>query len=178
VSGGSNVQVGGLAFHIGAGDIDGDGDVEVIIANFADANISVVQNLTDPTLAADVLTLSVADGGSQDFTLRAGSDLAGKAYWIFGSISGTAPGIDFADGVHLALNYDAWFGITANYPDAAPLFSNTMGILDGDGRAEAAFSIPAGTDPILTGVTFHHAYVVYDPAIEMASNPVAVSLVP
>jgi hypothetical protein len=49
--------------------------------------------------------------------------------------------------------------------------------LDSNGEATASFNVPAGLPP-LPGITFHHAYVVYDASgkFYMASNAVPLRL--
>ncbi len=57
------------------------------------------------------------------------------------------------------------------------VFTKFKGTLDANGLATASFNVPANL-PLPSGVTFHHAYVVYDSAgrFYMASNAVPLRL--
>ena len=102
-------------------------------------------------------SLSLSLGGSQDWTLTAGSAFGDGLYIVLGSASGTAPGIQI-DNALLPLNLDAYFLLTLSNANSGP-FSQTLGLLDGGGGASAAFVLPAGTDPALAGLSVQHAFV-------------------
>src|SRR5690606_28657527 len=59
------------------------------------------------TLYADRHRIDIATGGTQALTVHAGAAHAGLTYWIFGSITGSRPGIDLL-GVHIPLNPDPY----------------------------------------------------------------------
>ncbi|MBM3975996.1 MAG: hypothetical protein FJ299_03270 [Planctomycetes bacterium] len=130
--------------------------------------ISGGEHVLTPQLGADKASLSVAAGGAVHWSLNAGSQHAGHAYWIAGSLSGVAPGLDLG-AVHLPLNVDAWTLVTVTQPNQGP-FGATLGVLDALGRAGATLSLPPLSDPSLVGVQANHAYVVLD-----AWTPVAAS---
>ena len=109
-------------------------------------------------LTTDISVLSLAAGGTQNFTLEAGASQAGKRYWILGTISGTSPGVN-AKGKWLDLNNDQYFQLTLNSPNH-PLFGSFRGTLNGAGMATASVTVPAGFRPGLAGRTAHHAYIV------------------
>ena len=143
----------------------------------------VFQELTieaiTPPLAADVSELSLSAGGTQTFSLAAGPSRASWVYWMFGSVTGTAPGIPFPGGVLLPLNFDPYFNLTLTKPFLG-IFGAFIGTLDGDGKATASLTIPPGADPGLVGVTLFHAYLAA-PGIggsDYASNAVSALLVP
>ncbi|MFT5285228.1 MAG: glucose/arabinose dehydrogenase [Planctomycetota bacterium] len=120
---------------------------------------------------------SAGAGESVIFTLRAGLAMAGDAYWIFGSGTGTTPGLDFPGGVNLPLNFDAYMLFTIKRPFAG-VFTNYIGTFDGNGEANAAFSVPGILDPSLVGLTLNHAYLSA-PALggaDFASNAVPFTL--
>jgi hypothetical protein len=58
----------------------------------------------------------------------------------------------------------------------SPVYQDSVGQLDGNGAASAAFQLPPMTDPVLVGAVVHHAYVVFttlgNGGLQMASNPV------
>ena len=100
---------------------------------------------------------------------------AGRFYWIFGSLTGTTPGIPIGS-VVLPLNYDVYSTYTITHPNQVPLVKS-LSVLDGSGHASAAFVLPAGANPILVGLTVHHAYLL-GPSVDFASNPLALTFVP
>ena len=128
-------------------------------------------------LIAKFDTLSVTDGGWQEFQLDAGSDNGGDLYLLTGSASGTTPGIP-VDGLTVPLNLDAYLLAVSSSPNSPPL-EDGLGVLDANGRGEAAFTIPAGTlNPSLAGSTLHHAFVVLSTSgvVSFASNAAPVNL--
>ena len=132
-----------------------------------------------PSLAfyADRYVLSLNQGGTQKFTLNAGTAHAGRLYWIFGSATGTSPGVTL-NGVHIPLNPDHYTDLTIGLPWLNPPFQAFRGSLDSAGNASAAFALPWWL-PSLPDCTLYHAYVVYDAqgTWHMASNAVPLRLV-
>lgn len=131
------------------------------------------------TLVRDQPRVSVAAAGRQDFHLAAGSAQAGRYYLLAGSF-GTDPGFTLW-GVHIPLHPDGWMDLTLQGANS-PVYQNTLGQLDANGAASAAFVLPAMTDPVLVGVVVHHAYVVFttlaDGGLHMASNSVKLTFEP
>ncbi len=130
------------------------------------------------TLSADTGSMSVAQGGVQNWSLHAGGSLAGNFYFVGGSLSGTA-GIP-AGSVVIPLTLDSYTVFSLGHPNQPPLI-NTFGTLDGSGNASASFSIGAGLlPPSLTGTQAYHAYAVLDLGLQpvLASNFVTLSFVP
>jgi len=120
--------------------------------------------------------ISLASGGSQSLLVRAGEARGGDAFVILGSFSGTSPGIALAPGIELPLVFDAYtnLGLSFSTP-VAP----SLGVLDGLGRADAAFTVPAGASPSFAGSIIHHAVVTIDTStFEVgATNAVRLELV-
>ena len=60
-----------------------------------------------------------------------------------------------------------------------PTLHNSHSEFDASGRAIVTINTPVLTDPLLLGLTFYHAYIVYDLSHRyyMASNPVPLTLV-
>lgn len=126
-------------------------------------------------LEGDVDSISITTGGTQVLDLNAGPDFAGLTYFVLGSLSGTSPGFPI-DGLLLPLNFDSYMLTTATFANTPPL-SNSLGALDGEGKAQASFTVPAGVIPLF-GQTANHAYIVIDlapfPVVTFASNAVSI----
>ncbi|WP_419186165.1 FG-GAP repeat protein [Rohdeia mirabilis] len=125
--------------------------------------------------------LSAQGGGSQDLLLRAGSEHAGAFYALLGSASGTTPGLGDALGaLGLPLVSDAYTDALV-LGNGAGVVAPFTGVLDQDGKANAAVLVPPATDPSLVGTVLHHAFLVIDPTtfdVTHTSNAVRVELVP
>lgn len=129
------------------------------------------------TLDGDVASISLSAGGTQTFSLDSGPSHAGAIYWMFGSTSGTTPGLAI-ELVTLPLVPDAYFEITKDNP-SLPYFGNFLGLLDGSGQATASLIIGPGANPGLAGLELNHAYLVISGgSVVTASNPIQVDLVP
>ena len=125
-------------------------------------------------LYGDVHEILIKDGGTQRLTVNAGKTHANRLYWIFGSITGTTPGVNLL-GVHIPLNPDLYTDVTIGFA-LPPIFVNFKGTLDANGLAAASFIVPSNL-PLPSGFTFHHAYVVYGGGrFYMASNAVPLRL--
>ena len=107
---------------------------------------------------ADVSEISLAAGGQQVMSLNAGVSNANSFYWVFGSVTGTTPGLDFGPGLNLPVNFDAYLKLTL-FQVGLPNFGMFKGNLDACGRATATLTVPAGLDPTLAGAVLNHAYV-------------------
>ena len=122
-------------------------------------------------------SISLAAGGTVELDLVAGSDHAGHSYLMLGSAGGTSPGIT-VDGVTMPLNpFDPYFLLSLSSPIISP-FLSSLGPL---GDATVSFTLPAGTNAGLAGLTLHHAYGVFDPIagqVFFASNAEPMTLVP
>jgi hypothetical protein len=131
-----------------------------------------------PDLGTDTLTISLNTGGQQVFALEGGPTRANWIYFMFGSVTGTTPGIDFGGGVLLPLNFDVYFNLTLNKKGLGA-FGNFIGTLDANGSASASLTLPALMDPSLVGVKLYHAYLAGSVLgiPEFASNAVSVELV-
>lgn len=126
-------------------------------------------------LTTDRSTISIATGGTQKFTLDAGTSHANRLYWIFGSMSGTKPGVNLV-GFHVPLNPDAYTDV-AYFATNSTVFASFRGVLASDGTASASLNVPSGLPP--GSYDFHHAYVLHDAAksrVFMASNAVQLRL--
>ncbi len=76
------------------------------------------------TLTGSPFAIPITTGGNHTFSLDAGTTNANRLYWIFGSVTGTSPGVTLGSAigsVHIQLNPDIWTDYTialTNYPDA------------------------------------------------------------
>ncbi|MEW6743238.1 MAG: sialidase family protein [Planctomycetota bacterium] len=128
----------------------------------------------------DTGTISVATGGTAQFDVNMGPNLGSNDYWIFGSVSGTTPGLTFSNGVNLPLNWDAFLYYTIILANT-PALQNTQGILDTTGSAVAYLNTGGPLDPSFAGITLWFAALVYNGIAALpleATNPTAITLVP
>ena len=123
--------------------------------------------------------VSLSAGGTQVLALDAPASEAGRLYWIFGSGTGTSPGIAGPAGT-LPLNFDPYFNFTLLHPNKH--IKPSVGFLNLEGNASATLTIPAGSDPGLSGMQLDHAYAVFDfpgtGATTYVSNPLVLRLTP
>jgi hypothetical protein len=123
---------------------------------------------------ADGYELSLKQAGVQNLRLDAGKVHANRSYAIFGSGTGTVPGINLA-GIHLPLNFDVYSEFTIGSA-TPPVYLNFKGTLDSNGEATASIRVPSGLPP-LPAITLYHAYLVFDNnGIYMASDAVPLRL--
>lgn len=141
-----------------------------------------------PTAAVDIFfpdflgtpgSISLAAGGTQTLLLDAGAAGSNDLYWIFGSATGTSPGIPLGGGLTLPLVFDAYTGLTLKRPFLG-IFSGFLAFLDAKGQASASITLPAGSDPSLMGLDLFHAYTAARTlgATTYASTAVSVTLGP
>lgn len=125
-----------------------------------------------PDLIATPPQIFLGTGGTQNLFVRAPASLAGDFYWVLGSVTGTSPGFPLGL-VNVPLNPDAYLLITLTKPNLPPLV-NSLGSLDADANATAAFAFPVSADPLFIGLQLNHAWVGADAGtltFEYASSP-------
>ncbi len=128
------------------------------------------------TLFRDQPRISVSAGGRQDWQLVAGTAHANQFYVLAGSY-GTTPGLPLF-GLHIPLNPDPWLQLSLSLANSA-IYQNTIGVLDGTGRATASLVLPPLNDPSLIGQPLWHAYVLGDGvSFVHASNAVKMTFAP
>jgi hypothetical protein len=121
--------------------------------------------------------LSAAHGGEVPFVL-ADPAWAGANYLLLASALGTAPPTPFGRAGLLPLVKDEWFGLSARlagHPDYLP---GTRGVLDANGRAEAALLAPTGALLPLVGRRLWWAAVLATPVRATTTAPVGFDIVP
>jgi len=160
----------GVGRQVESGDLNGDGRPDLVIGNKKGIFVFLRSSLW-----ADVDQISFQAGGSQLLNLNFGPQHASEAYWLLGSMSGTAPGVDHA-GFHLALNLDSYTGQTILAANT-PILSGFQGSLSVNGTGSASINLPAAF--ALPGpIVIHHACVVWDGmgALVKTSNPASLTL--
>jgi hypothetical protein len=110
-------------------------------------------------MSTDTHYFQVTVAGTQNMTIHGGSANAGRNYWVFGSITGTSPGVTLG-GVTIPLNPDPYTDLTILLANTGPLVK-TRGVLDAQGTATAQITGgPVGASAL--GVVLYHAALVYD----------------
>lgn len=126
-------------------------------------------------LRANVYSLSAAVGGTVDLTLESPTH-AGDDYWVLASASGNEPGMTFAIGVNVPLNFDLVLLLSITSANSAA-FVNTRGTLDGAGMASATINTGGPLPPDAVGAVISLSYITFTGgAISSASNPVNISI--
>lgn len=107
------------------------------------------------------LPASVTAAGNvpQNFSIDCAPANANQIYILIGSLSGTRPGTPFPP-ISIPLNLDAWLDVSIGFANTA-IYTNTLGLLDANGRANCSFTLPPGV-PSAAGLLLHHSAVVLD----------------
>lgn len=129
------------------------------------------------SLLAEPASISVSAGGAQSLELDAAPGQAANVYLVVGSASGTSPGLPLGV-VELPLVPDAYLLLSVTGANQPP-FGATLGVLDEVGRAQASWTLPAGSNPALAGLVLNHAFVAFDAVgASFASEPARLTLEP
>jgi hypothetical protein len=82
-------------------------------------------------------------GGTVEFKLNGGPDMANRSYGLFGTLSGTLPGTTLPGGLVLPINWD-WYtaAILGLALQGSPITMDFIGELDLDGYAKASLNLP------------------------------------
>lgn len=157
-------------------DVDGDRLDATFVGLFGPEDHFTIQKGLVRTLVRDQPRVSVGNGGRQDYALDAGVANAGKLYLLAGAY-GSEPGLQFGS-VHVPLNPDSWLSMSLALANTV-VYPGSLGFLDAQGRAAAAFVLPPIADPSLVGTVLEHAFVlVGSGGVTFASNPVRVTFAP
>jgi hypothetical protein len=100
-------------------------------------------------------------GDSLDFDLIAGSKYAGDTYVVLGSVNGSMPGLPLPGGLMLPLVFDWYTQLTFQMAGSA-VFSDFIGVLDGQGRGTASLVVPPNLPASVIGMQLHHAFLITD----------------
>ncbi|MEZ5978770.1 MAG: hypothetical protein R3F34_11175 [Planctomycetota bacterium] len=130
--------------------------------SFVVARGGSVQAFELPTFEAEKPLLDPVAGDSLTLLMNAGREHAGDVTYLVGSATGTSPGVP-VPGTELVAPivwdvYTEYVFLTSG----GGFLSSVVGILDGEGRGEAEFSIPPATYAGFSGLHLYHAYVVID----------------
>jgi hypothetical protein len=132
----------------------------------------------DPSLITDVEKITAATGGTVLFSLNAGPDHGGRDYLLFGTMSGTDPGILLPGGLAtLPISWDPFTSLVYKLANSI-FFVDFLGVLNGEGAATARLETNGPVDPAFVGVEMHFAYALLYAPWDFASNPVAILIDP
>lgn len=128
-------------------------------------------------LEVDVNTLSARTGGVVNFSLDAGPTYFWRIYILFGSVSGTAPGLMLPSGKVLPINWD-YFSDYILVNMNTPMFHNFIGMLDHDGIGSAQLNT-VGAGFVSQGCIGKKLYFAYCTSCywDFVSNPVEIEIV-
>ena len=129
-------------------------------------------------LAASPHAISLSAGGAQAWTIALGPAHAGELHLVVGSLAGWTPGTPVG-GVPVPLLLDVYALWSLAHQNSAVL-QGTLGVLDAQGAAAAAFVLPPGSDPGLAGIHVYHAALALagGGVVTAATNPAPLALLP
>ncbi len=156
--------------------MDFEGDDRIIMGT---ADMGADEFVGPHSLGADSFTLSEAVGGKIALNLDAGLSNGGRNYMLFGTVSGTAPGLDLPGGdLFLPINWDLFTNIVAdlNYPRSI-IFKDFYGKMDNAGKMNALFNTN-GPVPGMKGYVVSFAYSLHGAPWDYVSNPINIEIVP
>jgi len=155
--------------------MDIDGDFRPYMGT---VDIGADEYVDNHSLHADIFCLSETAGGRVFLSLNGGISNKGRGYIMFGSVSGTNPGVPLSGGnVILPINCDKFAILVINNLNSI-YFQDFIGTLGkGTGRALATFntngSMPAG----IAGIILSFAFALNNP-VNFVSNPVSIEILP
>jgi len=128
------------------------------------------------SLFAVPASIDTTTGGTQNFAFDCGASRAFNIYALLGTSSGSRPGFASPFGPQIVpLNGDPWLQLSFDLANTS-IYSNTLSLLDANGRGTASFNFPAL--PVFAGTNLHHAVVALDFSLNstFVTEPVAVRL--
>jgi hypothetical protein len=143
----------------GVGWFNNDGDV-LLRPSVAAPVTATMARVRVGSLVTRPAAVSAASPVPHTFAIDCGAAQANQVYLVIGSVSGTRPGTPFPGGPTIPLNIDSWLNISLAFANSA-IYTNTLGLLDAQGKASASFNLPPGL-PGAAGTLIHHAVVALD----------------
>ena len=135
-------------------------------------NMMAALSFLNQTLIGDTMVLTT-HGIQTDviFSLHGGSAMAGRGYYMLGSVSGSLPGTPLPGGLVLPLNWDYFTELTITLSNSI-IFPDFHGNLDGMGNAMARFALDRPPDPAYVGIKVNFAFLTVPtgPAFDFVSN--------
>lgn len=128
------------------------------------------------SLQADSFGLYQSTGGIIQFELDAGTQNAGRPYYLLDSGSGTWPGTVLPGGAVLELNWDFVTDHLMTYLNGS-MYQAFRGNLDGNGKATAILDTGGSLPPGISGMTIYFAFTTENP-YDFQSNVVLVKILP
>lgn len=130
----------------------------------ADGHVSTTRRrlTTGTPLTLFPNAISTIGGGVVNAFLDAGPAAAGHTYLTLATLSGTAPGFQFAPGFPVPLNIDAVSNLFVGNPNGGAL-QGGLGTFDAAGRATTVLSWPPQVLSFLAGFQMHWSFVAVDP---------------
>jgi len=143
-----------------AADFDNDGVEDIAVATPTSTSVSVMLSRSNEALSNPTDIFAIGFKHNEVLLSFKNKSFASDLYWILGSVSGTAPGLDVG-GVAIPLNLDNYSLLTLNAPNS--WITDSFGVLDGNGQAHGKLSLmPGELPPAAQGLTLQHAFVIFD----------------
>ena len=129
------------------------------------------------TLNADIVEMSIGEGGTVRFFMRTGIARSGRDYVLLGSMSGSSPGTLLPGGLAvLPLNIDHFTKVLLQHSiSGSPWCTGFLDTMDSDGTGSAVLNIPQELG--LTGKVLYFAFALRSPW-DFVSTPVEVVVLP
>jgi len=136
-----------------------------------------VETVAPMALHAGYETVSITAGATVPFVIDVPAHSLAR-YVLLGSLSGTTPGVDLGPSLHIPLNPD-WMTLeTRRLAGRDHILPDSVGRLDREGRAEAAFIVPPGMLLDLAGLRMDWSAVLLGHGLPGATNAVGFDIVP
>jgi hypothetical protein len=129
-----------------------------------------------PSIWADGYSFSAPAGCQIAFLLDAGAGYAGRAYAVGAGLSGSVPGTPLPGGEVFPVNWD-WLTDFMIANPSSPVFPNSRGSLDGQGRMTSGLVLAGPGATAFVGQTLTFAFALTG-SFDFVSNPVFIEIEP